>query len=206
MILAFDTETTGLPDWRAPSDAPHQPHLVQLAMILLDDDLKERANVLLVIRPDGWTIPDDIVKIHGITTEMARAVGVPEKVATTLYMSLLYGTGAQALAHNVDFDLRIMRIAMLRAGREKAWLDERTPASFCTMKAASPLLNLPPTDKMTAAGFTKPKPPKLAECIEFFFAEKLEGAHDALVDVRACVRVYHHLQSLQPVADATEIL
>jgi DNA polymerase-3 subunit epsilon len=46
---------------------------------------------------------------------------------------------------------------------------------------------------MLAAGFNKPKPPKLSECIQFFFNEELVGAHDALVDVRACVRVFRHL-------------
>lgn len=211
MFLCFDTETTGLPDWSKPSDAAHQPHLVQLAMILLDDELAERASVSLIIKPDGWTIPDDIAQIHGITTEMATRLGVEEKMATRLYMSLLYGTGAEAIAHNVDFDLRIMRIAMLRAGFDKTWQDARKPKSFCTMKTALPIVNLPPTAKMVAAGFNKPKQPKLSECIEFFFSEKLEGAHDALVDVRACLRVFRHLVAttagpLAPVAQIGDVV
>jgi len=49
---------------------------------------------------------------------------------------------------------------------------------------------------MLAAGFTKPKPPKLEECIRHFFNEELDGAHDAMVDVRACRRVYFHLQTM----------
>lgn len=53
---------------------------------------------------------------------------------------------------------------------------------------------------MLAAGFTKPKPPKLEECIRHFFDEALEGAHDALVDVRACARVHRHLISLETAA------
>jgi len=32
-ILFYDTETTGLPDFKAPSDAPHQPRIIQLAVI-----------------------------------------------------------------------------------------------------------------------------------------------------------------------------
>lgn len=202
MILGFDTETTGLPDWGQPSDADHQPHLVQLAMVLLDDDLVEVASASLVVRPEGWIIPDDVAKIHGITTERALAVGVSEKIATRLYMDLMYGSKALAVAHNVKFDQRIMRIAMLRAGFDKDWQDSREITSFCTMEAAMPLVNLPPTAKMVAAGFNKPKPPRLSECIEFFFQEKLEGAHDALVDVRACLRVYRHLvASVAPGAD-----
>lgn len=203
MILAFDTETTGLPDWRSPSDAPHQPHLVQLAMILLGDDLVERASVSMIIKPDGWIIPDEVAAIHGITTDMASRLGVPEKLATDLYVSLLYGTGALAVAHNVDFDTRIMRIAMLRGGYDKDWQEQRKAESFCTMKAATPILNLPPTAKMVAAGFNKPKQPKLSECVLHFFGEELVGAHDALVDVRACLRVFRHLHiaAVEPIGD-----
>lgn len=196
MILAFDTETTGLPDWRAPSDATHQPHLVQLAMVLLDDDLVEQASASLIIKPEGWAIPAEIAAIHGITEDVANRFGVSEKVATVLFAHLLYGTGAKAVAHNVNFDLRIMRIALLRAGRTKEWLDERKVESFCTMETATPIVNMPPTPKMVAAGFNKPKAPKLSECVEHFFGERLDGAHNALVDVRACLRVYRHLLTL----------
>ena len=68
---------------------------------------------------------------------------------------------------------------------------------FCTMEAATPIVNLPPTERMVAAGITKPKPPKLEECIRHFFDESLEGAHDALIDVRACSRVFFHLKTLE---------
>jgi DNA polymerase-3 subunit epsilon len=197
MILAFDTETTGLPDFKRPSDEPQQPHLVQLAIVLLDDDFTERASASLIIRPDGWTIPDDIAKIHGITTEIATRVGVPEKMATDLYTALQYEEPATlAVAHNVSFDLRIMRIAMLRHGYSKDWQEARLPKSYCTMTTATPIVNLPPTDRMLAAGFTKPKPPRLTECVKHFFDEDLTGAHDALVDVRATLRLYRHLVTL----------
>jgi len=193
MLLAFDTETTGLPDFKAPSDAPHQPHIVQLAMVLMDDDMTERSSLSLTVKPDGWEISDEIAKIHGITTEIATRVGVPEKLAVDLYVALQYGEGVLAVAHNVNFDLRIMRIAMLRHGYDKAWQEARPLKSYCTMETAKPIVNLPPTAKMVAAGFNKPKPPRLSECVRHFFDEDLEGAHDALIDVRACVRVYRHL-------------
>lgn len=198
MLLALDTETTGLPDFRSPSNAPHQPHLVQLAMILIDDDDAEAACVDLIIKPEGWVISPEATAIHGISHEKAMRVGVSEKVAARIYANLMYGLGAPvtALAHNAPFDLRIMRIAMLRAGLTKEWLDAREVASFCTMRAATPIINLPPTPKMIAAGFNKPKSANLGECIRHFFDEALDGAHNALVDVRACVRVYHHLMTL----------
>ena len=36
LALFYDTETTGLPDFKAPSEAQHQPHIVQLAALLVD--------------------------------------------------------------------------------------------------------------------------------------------------------------------------
>jgi DNA polymerase-3 subunit epsilon len=71
--LFFDTETTGLPLFHEPSEDPRQPHLVQLAAVLVDIDTRKTLGSLdLTIAPDGWEIPDDVVKIHGITNEHAR--------------------------------------------------------------------------------------------------------------------------------------
>lgn len=205
MFLAFDTETTGLPDWRAPSDADHQPHLVQLAMILIDETFTERASVSMIIKPDGWTIPEEgPAAVHGITNQMAMRYGVPERTAANLFAHYLYALDCTAVAHNAAFDLRIMRIALLRAGYSKERLDAREPRHFCTMRAATPIVNLPPTEKMIAAGFNKPKSASLTECVRHFFGEGLEGAHDALVDVRACVRVFRHLNQLAPPATEDE--
>ncbi len=39
--LAYDTETTGLPDWNKPSDDPGQPRITQLAAELFDDETGE---------------------------------------------------------------------------------------------------------------------------------------------------------------------
>lgn len=197
MILALDTETCGLPDWRAPSDAPHQPHLVQLAMVLLEDDFTERAHLSMIIKPEGWIIPQEVTDIHGISQTVAEAVGVPEKLAARLFGSMLYTTGAKAVGHNVSFDLRIMRIALLRAGYTKEQLDSKKPETFCTMGASTHLVNLPPTAKMLSAGFNKPKAPKLSECIEHFFKEPMVGAHDAMNDCRAALRIFRHLSAAE---------
>ena len=195
MILCLDSETTGLPDWKSPSDADHQPHLVQLAMVLLEDDFTERAHVSMIIKPEGWVIPQEVTDIHGISHAMAEAVGVPEKLAARLFGSMLYTTGAKAVGHNVAFDLRIMRIALLRAGYTKEQLDSKKPETFCTMGSSTHLVNLPPTAKMLSAGFNKPKAPKLSECIEHFFGEPMVGAHDAMNDCRASLRIFRHLST-----------
>ena len=81
-ILFFDTETTGLPLWKEPSEDPRQPHLVELAALLVNPDTREMIAFMdVIIKPNGWTIPVDVSEIHGITTERALAEGIPEEEA-----------------------------------------------------------------------------------------------------------------------------
>ncbi|GAA0567714.1 3'-5' exonuclease [Halomonas salifodinae] len=183
-ILFFDTETTGLPDWKVPSDSEHQPHLVQLAAILADaDSRQELATLDLVIAPDGWEIPDEVAEIHGITTEHAAAVGVSESTAVNLLFELW--AGHRRVAHNRTFDQRILRIAAKRylsEGDVEAWADK--DAFDDTMLLAKPIMELPPKGKY---GW---KSPKLSEAYEHFIGKPLENAHSAMADARACMEVY----------------
>lgn len=190
MILAFDTETTGLPEWRLQSDDPSQPHVIQFAGILLSDAGEEIDCLSTLVRPGkNAVMSQEAFRAHGISLERADAEGV------TPYQLLEWFMGAVAkvdriVGHNVQFDVRLMRIMSARWTSRK-W-DCPHPL-FCTMKQAQHIVNLPPTDRMLAAGRTNPKPPKLSEAYFHFFGEELEGAHDALVDVRASVRIYKHL-------------
>jgi DNA polymerase-3 subunit epsilon len=191
--MTFDTETTGLPVWKKPSDLPAQPHLVQLAIILRDANRSEMRQHNVIIRPDGWTIGADMTAIHGISHERAMDEGIPESDAVDLYLAC----EARALvrvAHNISFDHRIMRIAMLRYGVPKIVIEQmEARPSFCTCNRSTPIVNLPPTEKMRACGMMGPKSAGMAECIKHFFGEELPGAHDAMVDARACARIYDHL-------------
>lgn len=190
MHLIYDTETTGLPDFKARSADPKQPHIVQLAMILLGEDGATVSEQSIIVRPNGWEIPAASTAIHGITQERAMDEGIPESQAVAAFI-IAQARATIRVAHNESFDRRIMRIAMTRAGiaREFIELVEARPW-FCTCTTAKPIVNLPPTEKMVAAGFTNPKPPNLTECMKHFFDESLDGAHDALVDARAAARVY----------------
>lgn len=197
MHLFFDTETSGLPDWRSPSDAAHQPHLLQLAVILAKEDGEEVTSWQSIVRPyAGCVIAKEAFEAHGITLERAMDEGIDGAVAVEAMMDLASKANL-LIGHNVPFDVRIIRIHTTRSHRFK-W-EPRIP-TFCTMRAATPIVNLPPTPKMVAAGFNKPKSANLGECIRFFFDEELEGAHDALVDVRACKRVFHAINQRKAAA------
>lgn len=195
IALFYDTETTGLPDFKAPSESPQQPHIVQLAAILVDlDTRKEIASMDVVIQPEGWVIPDDMAAIHGITTEFANKVGIPEKLAVQLFMEL--ATGRKRIAHNQQFDARIIRIALMRYSTEVTADEFKAGEAECTATMATPICNLPPTDKMLAAGMTKNKTPNLGEAYRHFMGKDFENAHSALADVRACMAVYFGIKGI----------
>jgi DNA polymerase-3 subunit epsilon len=199
MILVFDTETTGMVNFRMPPDHEGQPNLVQLAAILLDDDGSERASMSVIIKPEGWKIPAGASAIHGITDEIAGRCGVTLRQALTLFHGL-YAQAETVVAHNLDFDEAVMATARLRAGSSFA---PNPAASYCTMRRATPICKIPHANPRRPDDY---KWPKLEECMHHFFGEELVGAHDALVDVRACARVYFALTAPQSMFPVTEAL
>jgi len=196
IALFYDTETAGLPDFKAPSDAPQQPHIVQLGARLVDLATRQIISTLdVVIRPDGWTIPEEVSAIHGITTERAEFVGVSESLALGMLLDL-WGCASVRIGHNESFDARIVRIAQHRF--DEASIDAWKGApSECTQILATPILKLPPTEKMLRAGFNKHKSANLSEAYEFFTGKKLENAHSALADVDACMTVFFAIRDGQ---------
>ncbi|WP_020408972.1 3'-5' exonuclease [Hahella ganghwensis] len=187
-IFAYDTETTGIPDWKSPSGAEHQPHIVQLGAVLADLDSRKIIKTLdLIIKPDGWTIPQETIDVHGITNEQAMDEGIPEDEALNQLLSL-WG-GHLRVAHNRTFDQRIVRIACKRYSTEavtEAWADK--DSHECSMLMAKPIMQLTPKNRY---GF---KPPKLEEAYRFFTGNELQNAHSALPDAMGCLEVYFGIQ------------
>jgi DNA polymerase III subunit epsilon len=185
MILVFDTETTGKADFHAPSNAAHQPRMVQLGMILAEDDGTIRGEFNSIITPIGFSIPEEAAAIHGITDEVADACGMDIQVALDAFWQWMNQAG-QVVAYNMDFDRIIVE-------REASALDfddwdivfEQKPL-HCAMKACTNLVAIP-----GPYGF---KWPKLQEAHQFFFGSAFDGAHDALADVRAILRVHLETQ------------
>jgi len=196
LALFYDTETTGLPLFKEPSEHPGQPHIVQLAACLADLETQQTIALMdVIIRPNGWTIPDEVAAVHGITTEHAAAVGIEEKTALDMFMALWGGPGRLRIAHNEPFDARIVRIALKRfIDAEDDALPEsdvwESGQAECTARLSTPICALPPTEKMVAAKRFHHKTPNLSEAYRHFTGRELDNAHSAMSDVQACMAVY----------------
>jgi DNA polymerase-3 subunit epsilon len=182
MKLVFDTETTGLIKKSLPLDHPDQPRIVQLGAILYSDAGEVRAELNLIIKPDGWTIPKEAAAVHGITTEIAEQYGVPLAFALSLFNQLVK-LADMVVAHNYDYDNPVVEGEFIRLGKPCPLTGKN---NFCTMKAA--------TDVVKEPGSRGYKWPRLQTTHKFLFGSEFEGAHDAMADVRACGRVFFELK------------
>jgi DNA polymerase-3 subunit epsilon len=206
-ILFYDTETTGLPLWNLPSEHPEQPRVCQLAAELCVEETGETLRELnMIILPNGWTIPDEAAAVHGISTERALAEGVAADQVIDLFVDLWADASLRA-GHNESFDMRMLRIELMRHPYHSMQSIGTPPLSFpdywkaapayCTQSNSTKICNLPPTPKMVKARRMGPKSPNLGEAYEFFTGQKLDGAHDAMVDVRAAKAVYYGIKRHQ---------
>ncbi len=65
------------------------------------------------MKPDGWVIPDDAIKIHGITNSKAFNSGIP--IVRVLDKFMLAVKQADLLvAHNIDFDWKVVAAEFYR--------------------------------------------------------------------------------------------
>lgn len=182
-ILFFDTETTGFPSRSLNIDDPKQPAICQLAAMLMEGD-KLINQISCIVKVGDKTIHPGAEKVHGISQDYSNEVGLDPLMAVMLFHAMLLKAD-QLVAHNLDFDLAMMRIEYVRHNLDDKFLDAID--GYCTMTNSTDICQLP-------GKFGKFKWPKLEEAYKILVDENgFEGAHDALVDVRACIEVYKKL-------------
>ncbi len=183
MYLIFDTETTGLPkNWNAPiTDSDNWPRCIQLAW-QIHDELGELIEVKnFIIKPEGFDIPFNASKIHGISTERALKTGQDLKFVLNEFNESLKKTKF-VIGHNVNFDLNIVGAEFHRAGIESPMM-EMNKLDSCSEKTAT-LCQIP------GGRGGKFKLPKLQELYLFLFNEEFAEAHNASADVEATTRCF----------------
>ena len=184
--LFFDTETTGLPTYfEAPVTlSENWPRMVQIAWMIFDKNghlLKKESHI---IKPEGYGIPEEVSKIHRITTERANKEGkdlreILQKFSHSVLSSDLI------IAHNMHFDEKIVGAEFHRKHMPQM-LDKKN--KFCTMLSSIKFCEIP-----NQYGF---KWPKLSELHQKLFNEGFVDEHDAGADVAACARCFFEMKKL----------
>jgi len=186
MYLIFDTETTGLPrNWAAPiSDTDNWPRCIQIAWQLHDamGNLIEHQDYL--VKPEGFNIPYDAERIHGISTELAQAQGIPlsevlEKFNTALSKAKFI------VGQNVGFDVNIMGCEFYRLGVNSPMAT--LPVLDTCTEVTAELLKLP------GGRGGRFKLPTLTELHSYLFNVPFAEAHNATADVEATTRCFLEL-------------
>lgn len=181
MFLLFDTETSGLFDYRQPADAPGQPRMASIAAALITDKGEIAESFYELVQPDGWS--EDVIArsaeafdINRLSMKLLMDEGKPVADVLAMFDALVdQCTGISA--YGVTFDQKVVRAEQRLAGRPDRYGERPT---FCVMHAAKPLCGMK-------------KMPKLIEAVRSIFGEDLPDAHDAQADLRATVRLFTHM-------------
>ena len=186
MYLIFDTETTGLPKrWDAPiTDVNNWPRCIQIAWQLHDEMGKLIEHQDYLVKPEGFNIPYDAERIHGISTELAQADGISLSEVLEKF-NIALSKAKFIVGQNLGFDVNIMGCEFHRMGVNSP-MSLMPVLDTCTEVTAS-LLKLP------GGRGGKFKLPTLTELHEYLFHKPFAEAHNATADVEATTRCFLEL-------------
>ncbi|RRJ87369.1 DNA polymerase III subunit alpha [Paenimyroides tangerinum] len=186
MYLIFDTETTGLPkNWSAPiTDTDNWPRCIQIAWQLHDEfgNLIEHQDYL--VKPEGFDIPYDSERIHGISTDLAMQKGIPLHDVLVKFNEAL-SRAKFVVGQNVGFDINVMGCEFYRMNMDSP-MAKMPVLDTCTEVTAN-LLKIP------GGRGGRFKLPTLTELHEFLFGVPFGEAHNATADVEATTRCFLEL-------------
>lgn len=160
-FVCFDTETNGFAD----------PRLASLALIFVSPTLEIQHEASFFVRPDGWSMSQEATGVNGLTDEFLADNGVDVAVARFMWRAAI-ALGRRPIAHNLDFDLRVMENEFRHAGQPF-----EQGAGLCT---------LAPARRRASSG-------KLATAYKEIVGEDMLDAHTALADARATLRLFAKL-------------
>jgi len=194
--LFFDTETTGLPkSWKAPvTDTGNWPNIVQIAWALFDDSGNQIAFRDSLIKPEGFVIPESATAIHGISTERALKEGRLMAEILKEFLGAVQNA-ARLVAHNLDFDEKMVRVELLRQGMPDILGEIK---KICTMKSSTAYCKIP--------GPYGDKWPKLSELHIKLFGVDFEDQHNAAADVLCCAKCFFELRRRAVIQDRLTVL
>jgi|SRR6478609_2921547 DNA polymerase III epsilon subunit-like protein len=183
LACLFDTETTGIYDYKSPPSAEHQPDVVQLCAWLCDKDrVYSKFNVFVHAETE---IPQGAYEVHRIDRDLTARVGI-SRIRAVQMLDQFARKADLLVGHNVEFDVKMMIAAAFREGGTGENFKKST---FCTMKNATELCKLPNPNFPD-----RYKWPNLQEAYKALIDPRgFDGAHDAEADVSASYELFRVL-------------
>lgn len=179
MILFIDTETSGFPKNGVGLEDPTQARILEIACILTDDQGKVISTLDTLVQCGDIELSDKLP--HDITFKDCNEEGQTNNQLSE-WLSLYLRKSSIIVAHNIDFDLKMMALHV-----DKNFFHSHV--KFCTMKATTDICKIPHARN---SGY---KFPKLDEAHAYFFGETKKSNHRAMGDAIMCKEIYFALQS-----------
>lgn len=178
--LFYDVESTGTNN--------RKDRIVQIAAVLTDYQGKELESYCTIIKPDDFKIPIGATNIHGITTQQALKEGIPLADALVKFSEISKKAYA-TVAHNRNFDKPFINQEWYRCELDQSIIQDNFMSlpDYCTMLSTCEFVGI--------ENYYGYKWPKLSELYYKLFKEDFEGAHDALIDVRATIKCFFELKN-----------
>jgi DNA polymerase III epsilon subunit-like protein len=207
-ILVFDTETTGLPKSNImnPDTLNLWPHTVQFSYVIYDTNLNDIivSSDKIVKLKDGITMPEDSIKIHGITNEISQKNGINIESIINEFFSHLRNVDL-LVGHNVSFDINMIKVELLRLIYEAKFISENEVKECkynlhfltnyknicCTLQESIDLCNIKAIDKF---GKEYTKFPKLLELHQKLFESTPNNLHNSFNDILVTLRCFMKLK------------
>lgn len=108
-LIVLDTETTGI--------RPRSDEIIELGAAVLTGDGAIREEDRLIRLSPGRRLPQEIVRLTGITEEALRSEGVEKAEAAELFTTLLASERPLVAAYNAQFDLCFLYYFLHRHGK-----------------------------------------------------------------------------------------
>lgn len=169
-MILFDTETTDLlkPDI---ADLSAQPHIIEVAMIKLDDSTYEEVDRYQALIHPGVPLDEEVHRsISGLTN--ADLADSPTFLELYEEVCEFYRGETKWVAHNLGFDRGVLVCELRRIGKEFAF--PYPTDQICTVERTRHM---------------KGRRMKLTELYEELTGHKLDQKHRAMSDAEALVEI-----------------
>lgn len=172
--IIFDTETTGLVK---PMATPinEQPQIIEFAAIKVNFDTLEEIERLEFLVNPLVDLPDEIIKITGLTTE--RVACEQPFIAHLDTLKNFFLGSRHLIAHNLAFDTNLLRFELMRVGHEFKF--PWPPSQICTVEASFCINN---------------RRMRLCQIHELATGVEHKDAHRAMADVEGLLTVVKYLR------------